>query len=359
MAEGFTDGVRDFVREESGAMDKGSKGKGLAVNLDAAQGSTEAEGDEPMRTGAKRPAMEVENPGSPQKARGMMMVDIEMLKSLFAEQSATLLDQQRRAMEETKTELRREVRQGEERVMAEMRQNTDKISELQNQNSDIQKRLTALETRPMATSASSTAIPEGVAHTDKHKFTLIFGGWAKETKRAELLGQLHEALQRLSVAKLTDYPGFCTGPRRSLALMSFKLRGNEGYYDMRDRMNSVIRAVNSSSTSLRGGSKLWAGFSKSKAERDRGSVAALTRRVIRYLSPDAEDQLETEYASGTAWLKDTKVCSAMPPADGVAQGDLFQGFDTLEGAWIHVGELSKALHVSAGEVTKVIQELKR
>ena len=40
----------------------------------------EEESDEPMRTGAKRPAVEAGNPGSPQKSRsGMMMVDIDTL----------------------------------------------------------------------------------------------------------------------------------------------------------------------------------------------------------------------------------------------------------------------------------------
>ena len=128
--------------------------------------------------------------------------------------------------------MRQEVRQGEERVRAEVKQNADHIVDLQAQHSDILKRLTALETWP-ATSTGNTVVPEGAAHADKHKYTLIFGGWPKETKHSELLGQLHEALQSVSVAKLTDYPGFCTGPRWSLALMSFKLRGNEGYYDMR------------------------------------------------------------------------------------------------------------------------------
>ena len=120
-------------------------------------------------------------------------------------------------------------------------------------------------------------------------------------------------------------------------------------------MNAVIHAVNSTITPLRGGNKLWAGFSKSKAERDRGGVDALARRVVRYLSPDAEERLETEYASGTAWLGDTKICSSLR----TTQADLFQGFDSMEGAWVHIGELAKELKVSKGEVAKTIQKLKR
>ena len=140
------------------------------------------EADDRVRPTSRRPASDQ---GSPPRGRpGTMMVDIETLKGLFTEQSATLLEHQRKVTEETLRGLRQEMQQSETRVRQEVKHQSDEIAGLKDANKDIVKRLEALESQPSST--ASTTLGDGVAHPekDKHKFTLVFGGWPRETRRA-------------------------------------------------------------------------------------------------------------------------------------------------------------------------------
>ena len=83
--------------------------------------------EETSRAAAKRPATEQ---ASPPRSRPMA-VDVDMLKALFAEQAATILEQQRQITEDTVKGLRLEVKQSEDRIRSEVVGNTKQIQGLQ------------------------------------------------------------------------------------------------------------------------------------------------------------------------------------------------------------------------------------
>ena len=57
-------------------------------------------------------------------------------------------------------------------------------------------------------------------------------------------------------------------------------------------MQVIIAAVSQSTVLVKGGAKLWSGYSKSRSERERGEHAALVRRVVRTLNAPRESDLE-------------------------------------------------------------------
>ena len=61
--------------------------------------------------------------------------------------------------------------------------------------------------------STETVEPSG---TERHKFTLVFGLWPRDTARKSILDQVHSALRELQVSQCT---AFCAGPRKSMCLL--------------------------------------------------------------------------------------------------------------------------------------------
>ena len=312
-------------------------------------------------------------PTSPARQRvAPGVVDVATLKNLLAEQSANFLEQQRATMSEMMRSLREELRQGDEAILAEVRAQQREIEEVRSGQAttvarlekleqaaphgvsqEILDRLQVLETKG-GSSTVSTFEPSG---TERHRFTLIFGGWPRDSPRKTVLSELHEGLRRHHLAKETDFPGFCTGPRKSLALMSFRIREHEDYQGMRDRMARVVSGVASGAIMLAGGGKMWSGFSKPRAERLRGSHAALIRRVVRALGSDKEPELEAEYSTGSTWLGVHKLSSASVPPDGLQPDEVMEMDPPLPGApkpWTNLGAMAECLGVDRQTVKEEI-----
>ena len=290
----------------------------------------------------KQTGKRVSDGGSPsptrQRADAQVAVDVETLRGLLAEQSAALLAQvmkgQREQLATVTIELRQEMKDGHASLKAEMQQDVREQSEairsLQTDQKHILLRLQKLENG--TSSGTSTIEP---VNLERHRFTLVFGGWSKDTARQTITTQLHQALQDLNLAQLTDFPGFTTGPRRSIALMQFRVRSpHEDFQSMRERMQQIVGKISRSAITVKGGSKLWCGFSKSKADRDRGSHAALVRRTVRALDSLREPDLEVEYGSGSTWLGDFKFSSASLTPDGIERSRLLE-FDPLCPGGVH------------------------
>ena len=202
-----------------------------------------------------------------------------------------------------------------------------------------------------------------VSNSERHKFTLIVGGWPKHTAKKVIVDQCHQALREMGVASLSDRPAFCTGARRSMCLMEFKVRApQEDYQGMRDRMQRILSTLNSKSYLLASGRKMWGAFSKTRPERDRGAHGALVRRTVRSLAADREEELEVEYGTGSAWLGDFKLASAVVEPDSGSQ-DVYVRFDALHPGgplpWINATAVSQCLRVTTDEVKKKIEEQKR
>ena len=108
-------------------------------------------------------------------------------------------------------------------------------------------------------------IPKG-GEPDR-RFTLVFGGWARDTRKQVILQQLGAALDQLGFRELLN-PPFCTGPRRSTALAVFSARGGESEYATRRRMHSIIMGLAGNEVTIPvSGRKMLATYSKSKTAR--------------------------------------------------------------------------------------------
>ena len=203
----------------------------------------------------KRGAESTEGPGSPQrKSRPQqVVVDLDTLRSLMAEQTQGMLEQQRVGMKDMMQQLRDEIRQGDEGVKAVLQEQSKSIEELKTQKDDILQRLQKLEDRRGTVSNASTT--EGDGSWDRHKTTLVLGGWDRETRKALIIEDAHQTLIKQDLTKFTDFPVWTTGPRRSMCLLNFKARGGEGYSDVRERMQRVLDGVMASGTILRSGKR--------------------------------------------------------------------------------------------------------
>ena len=364
--------IQGFITSKEGLyrdMSEGIQGKKGVVDrvVDVEQaGKHKGSDDAEMHAGTdKRPAKRGLESGSPSPTRqrpSSVTVDVETLRSLLAEQSASLLDKvmqgQREQIEAVSKELRQEIRQTEDTVKQELREQAKGLQELRSSHDDVLQRLQKLE----QTNSSGSSTTMEPVNLERHKFTLIFGGWSKETPRRTVVDQLHKALQELELTGSTDHPGFTTGPRRALALMQFRTRSQEGFQGMRERMAHIMGTINRSTVIVRGGGKLWCGFSKSKQERDRGSHAALVRRVVRMLAPAAEAELECEYGTGSTWLSEYKFSSAAVHPDGVDKAGLMEFEPQVHGMvapWIDVQAMARCLQVDAAAVRKAVDEQKR
>ena len=350
-------------------MSEGVQGKTVhsdrVVNVEKEEGSKPVEDEEMQASADKRPAKRGLESGSPSPTRqrpSSVTVDAETLRSLLAEQSASLLEKvmqgQREQIEAVRTDLRQEIRQTEDAVKQELREQSKGLQELRSGHKDVLARVQKLE---QANSSGSSTTMEPV-NLERHKFTLIFGGWSRETPRHTVVDQLHKALQELDLTGSTDHPGFTTGPRRALALMQFRTRSQEGFQGMRESMAHIMGTINRSTVIVSGGGKLWCGFSKSKQERDRGSHAALIRRVVRSLAPAAEPDLECEYGTGSTWLSEFKFSSAVVQPDGINKASLIEFEPQVHGMvapWIDVQAMAKCLAVDAAAVRKAVEEHKR
>ena len=102
------------------------------------------------------------------------------------------------------------------------------------------------------------------------------------------------------------------------------------------------------------GKKLWAGYSKSKSQRSKGSHAARCRRVIKVFDERWLEKLDVEYDQGEVWHGGVLLCSALAPVpEGCGEGDVLRlGFEA-DTAWVNTQALAGLLHVSRA---RVIQE---
>ena len=340
--------------------------KGKTVELDAAQVPVpERDTDEHMehRSGAKR-APPVGEAGSPSKQRaGQVTVDIETLRGLLAEQSSALLDKvmtgQKAQLQELAGDLRKELKTKEESVRAESALHAGEIKALKAGQDALVARLDKIEAKGGTSSASMSTVMEA-SNSDRHRCTLVFGGWPRDCPRKTITDQVHQALRECGLASLSDNPAFCTGPRRSMCLMQFRTRTpNEDFVAMRERMGKIVTGINQNNVLLRGGRRLWCSYSKTKVERDRGSHGALVRRTIRAVAPCQEEDLELEYATGSAWLGEFKLSSAtLEPEE--AREDELQRFDSITPGgprpWINLTAISHAVSVDVNKVRQAVLE---
>ena len=295
---------------------------------------------------------------SPKKLKGPPMpVDLETLRGLLAEQVAVIQEAHREALSQAvdglradldghKRELRREIKAAEESVQQRVDATDVKLESLV-------ARVVQLEQRGGADHSGAPPAPE------RHRCTLVYGGWQRESARKDILAELGKALTALDLDPLTDTAPFTTGQRRSMALQAFKIRPGETEVGMRGRMSAIVAALSTSTILLSGERKLWSAFSKPKEVRLNGDHAAWVRRTIRGLSEAEESRLETEYNTGCCWFHDLKISSAVESRGDKSTEELVVNEDRPGKPWIDAAKIAELLKMPVARVVKAINDSKR
>ena len=212
-----------------------------------------------------------------------------------------------------------------------------KLEQMDVSQQDLLQRVKALEQGSASTTASGH---DGRSLVSKYACTLVFGGWARDTRRQMLLSQLDAALAFLSLDALLDERPWTTGPRRSTAMVKFRFRDGEGHQEMRQRMLKLVTTFAEADYKI-SGSRLWCTFSKTPEERARAGHASLVKRVVQAVAPVCLDALDLEHSSGSAWLGESKVASCSEPAADENSGRFVVLHNRGGRGWIDVEALAK------------------
>ncbi|CAE7202627.1 unnamed protein product [Symbiodinium sp. CCMP2592] len=266
----------------------------------------------------------------------------DMLSCALREQSDALLQAQQmqittslRAFEERQTHRM-------ERIEEHAQTQASKVDGLESQLREMNERLAKVEARPAAGGGGNAGGPD-------RRSTLVFGGWAQNTRRHVLLEQLRQGLQGLQVWSLLDTEPFCTGARRSVALCSFRRRSGEAEDQPRARMMQVLQTVNTARVTIEGAVKpLWCSFSKSPEERGRAALASVVRKVVLRFAPERVDDLDIEYTTGRTWIREDQLTGMGEPGPEVKYS---KEVTTRAGrGWIDEGTLARWMEVDLPSV---------
>ena len=96
----------------------------------------------------------------------------------------------------------------------------DKMAKIQAQLADLTKELREAP-------RSITASTGGWDLPDKYRWTLVYGGWERETRKGTILRELDQVLAQLHVDADLDGMPWTSGARRSNAFSNFQLRRGE------------------------------------------------------------------------------------------------------------------------------------
>ena len=171
-----------------------------------------------------------------------------------------------------------------------------------------------------------------------------------------VLQDLAQLIDKLHVRDFLDAPPWTSGPRRSVALANFAQRPGETAHDTRQRMHKVVMAFAGGNTNV-GDRRIWCSFSRSPEERRRAGHASLVKKVVKEISEAHLDRLDVEYTSGTVWLEESRVASAVHPMGADPAVDYYIIDSKPERPWIDVTNLARQLRVDLKTVRHGIERL--
>ena len=308
--------------------------------------------DETMRVDEsddeRRPKREAPLGGTspPKSRRGEATITEDTLRQLLQDTQTAILT----AQQDNLTKAMRDLQVAHDKRFATME---DQLQEQTTVTTDLQDQLTALASRvSKVEDGSTTASAELGNNTDtmRRKLTLVIGGSAVDTKRATILDKVNSLIADLKLKELTDESPFCTGPRRTCALLPFKVRTGEGVPEAKDRMHRVLSATVASKTPVAGMTwPPWCGVSKTPAERLRASHCRLLRRVIAALDAQLLPHAEHDHNRGSTWLENTLVGCTMTQAPSIDSYKLLH-VPNKKGHWINIWGLASELKVQFSHV---------
>ena len=185
--------------------------------------------------------------------------------------------------------------------------------------------------------------------TEDEKRTLVFGGWARDTKKSIIEQESEVFLRTDGMKALIDVDHLSVfGPRRSVGMMKFCQRDGETFANMKTRMWEVVRLVGATKLELPSTKEfgsvrtLWASFVKTKTARIRSSLVSQVRRITCELALEAKNAeggikhiLNTQHTAydcdwnlGTIWCGTQKLASSTHKAPRT--GEII----TLPGGWV-------------------------
>ena len=236
---------------------------------------------------------------------------------------------------------------GVDRTLSE---HAEELHAVRDSQKDFEKRLSRLEQSGLSTAASSR-------NDDLRPPALVFGGWGQGITSNVMLEELDQALKEMRLQGKLDGKCYSPGVRKGVALSQFTMRDAETAGDMHTRMIEVVKAVSEAEKHLphmRDGKTLWASVSKPKAERDRAAHASKMRRLLHGLGGGLVAQAETEYTSGTFFLRERMAGSAIKPKPQDPCRVIAEG--RLPGSWVDIGHIAKMSKRSDREVHQAWQD---
>ena len=134
--------------------------------------------------------------------------------------------------------------------------------------------------------------------SEEDRRTLIVGGWLQDTRRVTIEEEVAPLLSHPDIKPLLDAERLAIyGPRRSVGMLKFQVRSDEGRpEDLRARMWKVVRKISElkmpveSARAMGEDRTMWASFVKTKAARTRSSHISMVRRIVMGLASDAKNE---------------------------------------------------------------------
>ena len=202
-----------------------------------------SDSDEDMTAG-KSKRDDREEGASPPKSRkaetGSGAVSESLLRSLLAETTATILQNHTEQIQSAAAQLERKNESRFQKVEKKLDDQGIRQDIRDQALRDLQSRLTRVEEGSTVAPSSSD---HGGVSAARRKLTLIIGGFERDTKKAMILGAVNRLIEKLGVKDQLDEDPFVTGPRRSTALLPFRVRTGETYSDARSRMHGVLGTI--------------------------------------------------------------------------------------------------------------------
>ena len=205
-------------------------------------------------------------------------------------------------------------------------------------------------------------LQRGIPREDegRRRWTLVFGGWERDSRRGTILAELDQAIKKLGLHDDLDDSPFTTGPRRAVALANIQERKGETEADRKSRMHRIVTSFSQSQLLTSSKRKLWAGYSKSKYERDVASHCSWIRRTVATLADNQLPMLDCEYSTGTSWLGTSMLASVARdiPAGFEASDMIVNNRDGAKG-WVNTKLLAKELHLKEKTVREGLESQRK
>ncbi|CAE7240962.1 unnamed protein product [Symbiodinium sp. KB8] len=179
---------------------------------------------------------------------------------------------------------------------------------------------------------------------------LVMGGWPPDTPASEVLQKANEMARDLQL-QISMGEAFVPGVRRGFVLIPLSPQEGESEEGMRQRAQACIRRVNGANITLGikadgNPARLWLSVSQPLERRRRAALAGKIKRlIIEAGGSSTVAHIEPEWATGTVWFRNQKICSATSAGP--------RGSTPAGCGWVDLTQIAELLRVDADRLEKV------